>query len=256
VTVLGFSLEGQVALVTGAGRGLGLAIATALGAVGAFVFVNGRTPAPLERAAAAVAAAGGRAQPLPFDVTDEAAVGAAFATLRRTAGRLDVLVNNASLRDRRGLLEFEPAAVRRVVETDLLAPFFLSQAAARLMIEGGRGGRIINVTSIAGPVAGRGDAAYTVAKGGLEALTRVAAADLGPAGITVNAVAPGFFATESNADAVADPGLAAWLARRTALGRWGAPPEIAGAVVFLASPAAAYVTGQVLAVDGGFLAHF
>ena len=95
-----------------------------------------------------------------------------------------------------------------------------------------------------------------MAKGGLEALTRVAAAELGPAGITVNAVAPGFFATESNVADAADPGLAAWLQRRTALGRWGAPPEIAGAVVFLASPAAAYVTGQVLAVDGGFLAHF
>jgi gluconate 5-dehydrogenase len=256
VTVLGFSLAGQVALVTGAGRGLGLEMATALGAAGAFVFVNGRTRATLERAAAAVAAAGGRAAPLPFDVTDEAAVGAAFATLRREAGRLDVLVNNASLRDRRGLMEFEPAAVRRVVEADLLAPFRLSQAAARLMAEGGRGGRIINITSIAGPLAGRGDAAYTMAKGGLEALTRVAAAELGPAGITVNAVAPGFFATESNVADAADPGLAAWLQRRTALGRWGAPPEIAGAVVFLASPAAAYVTGQVLAVDGGFLAHF
>ena len=204
--------------------------------------------------AAAVAAAGPR-QPLPFDVTDEAALGAAFATLRRTAGRLDVLVNNASLRDRRGLLEFEPAAVCRVVEMDLLAPFFLSQAAARLMIEGGGAG----ASSTSPPSPARGGAGRRGVHGGQGrpgGADAGGAADLGPAGITVNAVAPGFFATESNADAVADPGLAAWLARRTALGRWGAPPEIAGAVVFLASPAAAYVTGQVLAVDGGFLAHF
>jgi len=246
-------LDGRVALVTGSSRGLGWEIAQGLARSGARVLLHGRDRERLDRAVATLSEAGLAAESFVADLMDEDALRDGFAGLIDRHGRLDILVNNAGGRDRQPIAALDRAAVRDLLEINLVAPLDLVRLAAPHMAAGGR---IINITSIAGPIARAGDAGYTAAKGGLAALTRALAAELGPQGITVNAVAPGYFATQVNQSMVDDPGTAAYLARRTSLGRWGEPAEIVGAVTFLASPASSYVTGQVIAVDGGYLAHF
>lgn len=247
------SLSGRLALVTGARQGLGFHIARGLGQRGAAVLLNGRDAERLRPAVEELRAEGIDAAPAVFDVPDLAQASAELSG----GPPIDILINNVGHRDRRGVLDMPSADFERLVQTDLIGAYGLSRLVAIRLIDEHRGGSIVNISSVVGGIlANQGDVAYAAAKAGLEGLTRALAADLGPFDIRVNAVAPGYFATEANADQVGDPDRLAWVQARTMLRRWGQPPEIAGLVAFLAGDEASYLTGQTIAVDGGLSVLF
>jgi len=250
-----FDLDGRVALVTGGGSGLGLAIARGLGQAGARVAINGRNRAKLDAAAAALADDGVEARIVPFDVTDEAAVAANVAALEREFGTLDIVVNNAAVNLRQPLDAFTLAQWQALQRSNVDGPFLVTRAALPGM-KARRQGKIINICSLASDLGRPNIVAYATSKGALKMLTRALAVELAPFNVQVNGIAPGFFRTEMNAPLVNDAQFSAWVEKRTPAGRWADPPEIAGAAVFLASPAADYVTGHVLQVDGGFAAAY
>ena len=252
-------LDGKVALVTGGSQGLGLGAAQALAEAGADVAIAARSEDRLAEAAARIEARGRRALPVPVDLSD---VRAAMATVDRTVatlGRLDILVTAAATQLRKPILQVTPDDWEHLVAVNLRAVYFMCQHAARHMLQrdqpdnNGARGKIINVASLTAVGAWPNVSVYGSTKGGVVQMTKAMALEWGPLGICANAIGPGTFRTELTQSLYDDPERAERIVSRIPLGRPGLPDDVAGAVVYLASPASDYVTGQVLWIDGGWL---
>ena len=248
-----FSLKGRRALITGATRGIGWEISKAMCEAGAKVYINGRDSNALDKRCIEMTEKGYEVFPALFDVTETKAFEIWLEALLEPP---DILVNNAAVRHRHPVSNISPEDFSNVIEVNLNSAYALARSVAMRLKNSKQSGSIINITSIAGPRARPGDAAYTAAKGGLDALTRSLAVELAPAGFRCNAIAPGYFATEANAPWVGDEATEKFVEARIPLKRWGRPEEIAGAAVFLASDAASYINGHTLVIDAGMTINF
>jgi gluconate 5-dehydrogenase len=248
-----FRLDGRLALVTGSSTGIGLALARGLGQAGAHVVLNGRDGERLARAADVLRSEGLTVHTRRFDTTEAAAVEAAVDSIEREIGPLEILVNNAGINRRAPFIEVTGDDWHAVMATNVDGYFLVGQAVARRMVTRRRG-RIINICSVMSEMGRPGTAAYTASKGAAKMLTKAMAIELAPHGVGVNAIGPGYFATELTAPLVADEKFSAWVRQRAPIGRWGEVEELAPVAVFLASDAARFISGHILYVDGGITA--
>ncbi len=248
-----FNLQGKVAVVTGANTGLGQAMAVALAAAGANIALVGRS-APGETQAH-IRDLGGTSAVIMADLSTTDSVAGVAAEAQAAFGQVDILVNNAGIIRRNDALEFTVEEWDSVMATNLKVPFFLAQAVAKSMFASGRGGKIINVASLLSFQGGIRVASYTASKSGLAGITRLLANEWAGKGINVNAIVPGYFATNNTQALREDPQRSKDILARIPAGRWGNPEELGGAAVFLASNASDYVHGALIPVDGGWLAR-
>ncbi|MDP1532449.1 MAG: glucose 1-dehydrogenase [Rubrivivax sp.] len=248
-----FRLDGRLALITGSSAGIGLALARALAQAGAGVVLNGRDGTRLQQAAALLQGEGLTVHSRAFDVLDAAAVEAAVASIEAEIGAIEVLVNNAGIQRRAPFHEFAADDWQAVMRTNVDSMFIVGQAVARRMVARQRG-RIINICSVQSELGRPGIAPYAASKGAVKMLTKGMAIDLGPHGINVNGLGPGYFKTALTEKLVADEAFSHWLVQHTPSRRWGDVEDLAGAAVFLASDASRFVNGHILYVDGGITA--
>jgi len=249
-----FSLQGQVAMVTGASKGIGYGLAKFLAGAGAKVAVCARNLSTLEKLCGEILANGGEAKAYALDVTDIKQIGSVVATIKQDFGSLDILVNNAGLGANHPATEVSEADWDELMDVNLKGLFFCCQAAGRVMLEQGHG-RIINMSSQAGEVGIRDHAVYSASKGGVNLLTKVLALEWSARGVTVNAVAPTFIYTPGTAERLDDPVYLKGVLNRLPIGHVGTITDVASAVIYLASPAGGMVNGTVLLVDGGWTAQ-
>lgn len=251
-----FSLKQKVAVITGASRGLGRTMAKGLAAAGAQVVLVARDEAKLNETRDDILAEGGQASVLALDLADEEAIRTGIRRIGGQLGRIDICVNNAGITNWQPVLESDVEDFERIMDTNVKAAFVMSQECAAFMRAGGRGGRIVNIGSILSTLGRAKLHAYCASKSAIVGLTRSLAAELGRENITANVIAPGYFISDINASLTSRPGYIEAVSGVTPMERWGKAEELVGTLIYLASDASSFVTGQVIHVDGGIQATF